>query len=169
MQTALLTPAQYKAIGDGFNPLHHHWHEDFNWYGPAGVGSMRGVRSYRNAHASLFIQAFPDRSGFKRVEGGPEDAPGHYIRLGDGRFAVTTGYPSLRGTHTGSEWLGMPPTGRKIDLRVADWYRLDEDGKIYDNWVMMDIPYALHQMGLDVFHDLQFFMDRAKPRRRLIP
>lgn len=169
MQTALLTPAQYKAIGTGFPPQHPHWHENFNWYGPAGIGSMRGSRSYRNAHAQLFIQAFPDRSGFNRVKGGPEDAPGHYIRLGDGRFAVTTGYPSLRGTHTGSEWLGLPPTGRKIDLRVADWYRLDDNGKIYDNWVMMDIPHALNQMGLDIFHDLQFFVDRARLRQRLIP
>jgi predicted ester cyclase len=164
MQTGLLTPDEIKAQVSRHSP---HWHEHMNWYGPAGIGSMRGRRSYGNFHGSLFLQAFPDRGGFPREEGGPQDAPGHYIRLGDGRYAVTAGYPSLRGTHTGPEWLGLPPTGRKIELRVADWYRLDNDGKIYDNWVMMDIPHIVHQMGMDIFHDLEHFVDRAKPRTRL--
>jgi hypothetical protein len=51
---------------------------------------------------------------------------------------------------------------------VADWYRLDNDGKIYDNWVMMDIPHIVHQMGMDIFHDLEHFVDRSKPRQRLV-
>ena len=164
MQMGLLKPDEIKANVSRHSP---HWHEHMNWYGPAGIGSMRGRRSYGNFHGSLFLQAFPDRGGFPREEGGPQDAPGHYIRLGDGRYAVTAGYPSLRGTHTGPEWLGLPPTGRKIELRVADWYRLDNDGKIYDNWVMMDIPHIVHQMGMDLFHDLEHFVDRAKPRKRL--
>jgi hypothetical protein len=52
-------------------------------------------------------------------------------------------------------------------MRVADWYRLDENGKICDNWVMIDIPHIVHQMGMDLFHDLQFFVDRSKERMRL--
>ena len=164
MQTGLLKPDEIKARVSRHSP---HWHEHMNWYGPAGIGSMRGRRSYGNFHGALFLQAFPDRGGWPREPGGPQDAPGHYIRLGDGRYAVTAGYPSLRGTHTGPEWLGLPPTGRKIELRVADWYRLDNDGKIYDNWVMMDIPHIIHQMGMDIFHDLEHFVDRAKPRQRL--
>ena len=168
MQMGLLKPDEIKALGGKFGRHSPHWHENMNWYGPAGIGSMRGRRSYGNFHGSLFLQAFPDRGGFPREEGGPQDAPGHYIRLGDGRYAVTAGYPSLRGTHTGPEWLGLPPTGRKIELRVADWYRLDNDGKIYDNWVMMDIPHIIHQMGMDIFHDLEHFVDRAKPRQRLV-
>ena len=164
MQMGLLKPDEIKAQVNRHSP---HWHEHMNWYGPAGIGSMRGRRSYGNFHGSLFLQAFPDRGGFPREPAGPQDAPGHYIRLGDGRYAVTAGYPSLRGTHTGPEWLGLPPTGRKIELRVADWYRLDNDGKIYDNWVMMDIPHIVQQMGMDIFHDLEHFVDRSKPRQRL--
>jgi hypothetical protein len=165
MQMGLLKPDEIKAKVSRHSP---HWHEHMNWYGPAGIGSMRGRRSYGNFHGSLFLQAFPDRGGFPREEGGSQDAPGHYIRLGDGRYAVTAGYPSLRGTHTGPEWLGLPPTGREIELRVADWYRLDNESKIYDNWVMMDIPHIVHQMGMDIFHDLEHFVDRAKPRQRLV-
>jgi predicted ester cyclase len=169
MQSGLLKPNEIKALAGRYGRHSPHWHEHMNWYGPVGIGSMRGVRSYRNFHGSLFLQAFPDRGGWPRVEGGPQDAPGHYIRLGDGLYAVTAGYPSLQGTHTGPEWLGLPPTGRKVQMRVADWYRLDANGKIYDNWVMMDIPHIVQQMGMDLFHDLEHFVDRAKPRHRLVP
>lgn len=168
MQMGLLKPHEIAAAAE--NPSRHspHWHENMNWYGPAGIGSMRGQRGFRDFHGALFLQAFPDRGGWPREEGGAQDAPGHYIRLGDGLYAVTGGYPSLRATHTGPEWLGLPPTGRKIELRVADWYRVDENGKIYDNWVMMDIPHIVQQMGMDLFHDLEFFADRSKKRVRLM-
>ena len=52
-------------------------------------------------------------------------------------------------------------------MRVADWYRLDDDDKIIDNWVMMDVPHILQQMGLDLFHDLKFRVDRSLLRRPL--
>jgi len=168
MQTGLLKPDEIKRLAGKYGRHSPHWHENMNWYGPAGIGSMRGLRSYRNFHGALFLQAFPDRGGWPRVAGGPEDAPGHYIRLGDGRFAVTGGYPSLRGTHTGPEWLGLPPTGKALTMRVADWYRLDNEDKIYDNWVMIDIPHIVLQMGLDIFNDLQYLVDRAKPRHRKV-
>lgn len=168
MQTGLLTPEEIKALAGKQGRHSPHWHPNMNWCGPAGIGSMRGQRGFRDFHGALFLQAFPDRTGWIREEGGPEDAPGHYLRLGDGLYAVTGGYPSLHGTHLGPEWLGLPPTGRKIDLRVADWYRLDSDGKICDNWVMIDIPHVIHQMGMDLFHDLQFFVDPSKQRERLV-
>ncbi len=164
----LLKPHEIKALAGKPGRHSPHWHQNMNWYGPAGIGSMRGQRGFRDFHGALFLQAFPDRTGWPREEGGPQDAPGHYIRLGDGLYAMTGGFPSLHGTHLGPEWLGLPPTGRKIELRVADWYRLDEDGKIYDNWVMMDIPHIVQQMGMDLFHDLEFLVDRSKQRLRMV-
>lgn len=143
-----------------------HWHENMNWYGPAGIGSSRGLRGFRDYHGALFLKAFPDRSGIERVAGGSPDRPGDYIRLGDGRVAVTAGWPAMRGTHTGGQWLGLPPTGVEITMRIADWYRLDRDDKIIDNWVMIDIPHMLDQMGLDIFDDVRFFADRSVPRLR---
>ena len=83
------------------------------------------------------------------------------MRLGDGLYACTGGWPSLKGAQLGSEWLGLPPTGRQVELRVADWYRVDEDDKIFDNRVMMDIPHIMQQMGLDLFHDPEFRVDRS--------
>ena len=141
-----------------------HWHENMMWYGPAGIGTSRGERGFLNFHSALFLQAFPDRQGIPRVPGGPEDAPGHYIRVGDGHFAVTGGWPSLFGTHLGGQWLGLPPTGRRVEMRVADWYRTDSDGKIIDNWVMIDVLHILHQMGLDVLDDLRYVVNPALKR-----
>ena len=167
MQAGLPKPDEIKQLAVRGGHHSPHWHENMNWYGPAGIGSGRGLRGFRDVHGSLFLQAFPDRGGWPRVPGGPQDAPGHYMRLGDGRYACTGGWPSLHGTHLGGEWLGLPPTGRKVEMRVADWYRLDDDDKIIDNWVMMDVPHILNQMGLDLFHDLKFRADRSLLRRPL--
>ena len=52
-------------------------------------------------------------------------------------------------------------------MRVADWYRLDEDDRIIENWVMMDVPHILQQMGLVLFHDLKFRVDHSVLRRPL--
>lgn len=166
MQIGLPRPGQI-ADATSARAIHsHHWHDAMNWFGPAGIGSSRGLRGFRDYHGALFLKAFPDRSGIVRPPDGADDRPGHYTRLADGRFAVTGGWPSLYATHTGGQWLGLPPSGRKIEMRVADWYRLDADDKIADNWVMMDVPHMLDQMGLDIFDDIQFFADRSRPRLR---
>lgn len=166
MQLSLPKPGEPLSMKTSAGRHSHHWHENMNWYGPAGIGSARRLRGFRDFHGALFLQAFPDRSGIARDATGPEDGPGHYTRIGDGRFAVTGGWPSIYATHTGGQWLGLPPTGRKVEMRVADWYRLDRDDKIIDNWVMIDVPHMLAQMGLDILDDLQFFADRSLPRLR---
>ncbi len=164
MQVGLPRPDQIATLSS--QPSRHSplWHPAMNWYGPAGIGWARGERGFRNVHSSLFLQAFPDRTGFPRADGADEDAPGHYIRLGDGNYAVTGGWPSLHATHVGGGWLGLPPTGRPVEMRVADWYRCDAAGLIIDNWVMIDVPHMLYQMGLDILHDLKWVVDPAQPR-----
>ena len=166
MQLGLPKEGEAKDQASASAKHSHHWHENMNWYGPAGIGSSRGLRGFRDYHGALFLQAFSDRAGFPREPDGPEDAPGHYTQLGDGRFAVTGGWPSLRGKHMGGQWLGLPPTGTELQMRVTDWYRIDGHDKIIDNWVMIDIPHMLDQMGLDVLDDLQFFVDSSLPRLR---
>jgi predicted ester cyclase len=164
MQVGLPRSDEARDVSSARSRHSHHWHQNMNWYGPAGIGSSRGLRGFRDFHGALFLKAFPDRTAVPRRGGGPEDSPGHYVQLGDGRFVVTGGNPSVIATHTGGQWLGLPPTGRKIEMRVADWYRIDADEKIIDNWVMIDVPHILDQMGLDIFEDQQFFVDRSRSR-----
>ena len=161
MQASLPPPAKDLAAHRAQIQHSPHWHPNMNWYGPAGIGSCRGMQQFRQYHVRLFLQAFPDRTGGSTPW--PASTPGHYIQAGDGHFSVTGGWPSLRGTHRGGGWLGMAPTGRTVDMRVADWYRTDHDHLLIDNWVMIDVLHVLVQLGYDVLDDLRFFVDRRTP------
>jgi predicted ester cyclase len=119
----------------------NHWHKDFMWYGPAGIGTTRGFPGYEDYHQIPFLVAFPDRGG---------SASGHFIRIGDGDYAVTGGWGYLRATHTGGELFGLPPTGKRVKMRVMDFYRCDDE-TIVENWIPIDVPHLLLQMGVDVF------------------
>lgn len=116
-----------------------YWHENFMWYGPAGIGTARGQACYRRDHQGPFLTAFPDRVGGN-----------HKARLGDGAYVSSTGWPSIRATHLGGGWLGCPPTGRAITMRVMDFWRREGD-LLAENWVFIDIPDLLNQMGFDLF------------------
>lgn len=128
------------------------WHPDFMWYGPAGIGTTRGLEEFRAHHQIPFLEGFPDRAG-----------SGHYIRISDGAYAVTGGWPSVIGTHTGT-WLGMPATGKPIRMRVMDFYRT-ADNLIVENWVPIDIIDMARQMGVDVFARIRHMT--GKPRLSL--
>lgn len=118
-----------------------HFHPNFLWYGAAGIGTTRGVKGFDDYHGHPFLNAFPNR-------GGGDVA--HFIQISDGRYAITGGWGHLQATHGGNDFLGMPATGKHIAMRVMDFYRCDEV-TICENWVPIDIPHILMQMGVDVF------------------
>jgi predicted ester cyclase len=129
------------------------WTPDFAWYGPAGIGTAFGLDGFQTVHQIPFLIAFPDRKGGQ-----------HIGRIGDGQFVVTGGWPSVTATHTGDGFLGMPATGRRVGMRVMDFYRCGE-GLIAENWVPLDIIHLLLQMGYDVFERLAHL--RGNPRTSL--
>ncbi len=130
------------------------WHPQMMWYGPSGIGMTRGLRGFEDFHQIPFLVAFPDRGKLKG-----QGYRGHFIRISDGHYAVTGGWGHLLATHSGGEWLGLAPTGRAVAMRVMDFYRCEEgsDGAltIRENWVPIDIPHILHQLGVDVFGRLR--------------
>lgn len=131
---------RYRGDGDlSAMGMRDHWRDDFNWFGPAAIGSFRGHDDYERGHQAPFLRAFPDRVGGN-----------HKCRIGDGAWVASTGWPSIRATHTGSGWLGLPATGRPVTMRVMDFWRVD-GGRLADNWVFVDIPDVLAQLGLDPF------------------
>ena len=138
----------HKALGeyDGKNieSMKHsqYWSKNFLWYGPSGIGTAKGMGNFRNFHQIPFLRGFSDRKGFS-----------HYIRIVDGNYVVTGGWPSVEATH-GGEWLGIPATNKNIKMRVMDFYRL-ENNVIAENWVPIDIIHILYQMGFDVFARLK--------------
>jgi SnoaL-like polyketide cyclase len=113
--------------------------EDFWWFGPAPIGCFRGFDDYYRGHATPFLTAFPDRVGGN-----------HRARFGDGDFVASTGWPSITATHKGAGWLGLDATNRAITMRVMDFWRA-QNGLLVENWVMIDIPDLLNQIGIDIF------------------
>ncbi len=116
-----------------------YWTKNFMWYGPSGIGTTRGLQGFQAHHQIPFLRAFPDRAGGD-----------HVIRIGDGNLVVTGGWPSLRATHTGGDWLGLAPTGKPVAMRVMDFYRT-ENRLIAENWIAIDIIDILRQLGVDIF------------------
>ncbi|MEM9171564.1 MAG: ester cyclase [Pseudomonadota bacterium] len=129
------------------------WADDFMWYGPSGIGTTRGIRGFEAHHQIPFLRGFPDR-----------DIGGEYVAFGDGPYAGTGGWPAMGMTHTGDGWLGLPATGKRINLRVMDIYHA-VDGKMTENWVAIDILHALHQLGVDALGRLQHLA--GNPDRKL--
>jgi hypothetical protein len=115
------------------------WTENFHWFGPAGIGTMRGHADYERGHQGPFLKAFPDRVGGD-----------HKCRIGDGLYVASTGWPSVRATHTGGGWMGVAPTGKRIGMRVMDFWRREGD-LLDENWVFIDLIDLLLQMEVDVF------------------
>ena len=52
-------------------------------------------------------------------------------------------------THQG-DYLGIAATNKAMTLRVMDFYRV-ADGKIMENWVLLDYGQLFAQMGFDIF------------------
>lgn len=113
------------------------WSPRMLWYGPGGIGANRGVKGFQAFHQRPFLTAFPDRRG-----------AGHKCRVADGAYVASTGWPSVLATHTGP-YLGHPPTGRAIGMRVMDLWRA-EDGTLAENWVLIDLIDLFRQFGDDL-------------------
>jgi predicted ester cyclase len=123
--------------------LENYWHDRFNWYGPAGIGTARGASGFRNWHQIPFLQAMPDRK---------LDAMGDLQSawFGEGNYACETGWPNMRLSLTHDGWMGIAPVGKEVLMRSLDFWRLEE-GKIRENWVLVDLLDLYAQVGVDVF------------------
>lgn len=129
--------------------LEHYWHPRFNWYGPAGIGTARGIAGFRHWHQIPFLKAMPDRGLDNST-----DLMSHWIA--EGNYVCETGWPNMRMTLTGDGWMGIAPPGKKVELRSLDFWRLEE-GRIRENWVLIDLLDLYRQIGVDVLGRLREF------------
>jgi predicted ester cyclase len=129
------------------------WHPRFTWYGPAGIGTARGIAGFRAWHQIPFLRGMPDRG---------QDASGttHHF-FGEGPYAAVTGWPNMAMTVTGPNWLGLPATGRPLTLRSLDFWRLEGD-LIRENWVLVDLLDAHAQIGTDPLARMREF-NKSRP------
>jgi steroid delta-isomerase-like uncharacterized protein len=95
---------------------------------PAPEPGPEGLRAVMGA----FFAAFPDMRIVVEQT------------VGEGDIVCTRGYFS--GTHDG-EFMGIPATGKKVNVKYMDMWRLDE-GKAVENWVRLDMLGMMQQLGV---------------------
>ena len=99
-------------------------HEELPGLGPGKEGVKQLFHMYR--------AAFPDL----RME--PEDV----LASGDKVVARVR----ATGTHQG-DFLGMPATGKHVDVQLIDIIRFGEDGRAVEHWGVMDSLAMMQQLG----------------------
>lgn len=134
--------------------LEKYWHPRFNWYGPAGIGTGRGISGFRHWHQIPFLGGMPDR---KLDEAG--DLMSHWF--GEGAYVCETGWPNMRLTLSDDGWMGIAPAGKEVLLRSLDFWRREvggpHDGLIRENWVLVDLLDLYAQIGVDVLARMREF------------
>jgi predicted ester cyclase len=110
------------------------WHENAPWNGPAGAGVKKNLKHFQEGWQRPFLNAFPDKHTVDDVV------------IGDGEYAAAMG--SVTATHAG-EFMGAEGTDKEINLKYMDFWKV-EDGKIVENWVLLDVVDFFRQIGIDL-------------------
>lgn len=109
--------------------------DSFRWMGNQGCGTKIGLRAFQDNWQRPFQAAFSDKVCVDEA------------RLFMGEWAAAFGRQEA--THSGT-FMGIEATGKRVDIRYMDFWKV-VDGKIRDNWVMVDFPHVMAQLGVDVF------------------
>ena len=110
--------------------------QSFRWIGNTGCGVKNGLQEFQDNWQKPFQAAFSDKVCTDEA------------RLFMGEWASAFG--SQKAIHSG-EFMGIAATGKEVEIRYMDFWKV-VDGKIVDNWVMVDFPFVLAQLGVDVFN-----------------
>lgn len=134
------TRAVIEGMVDGLNDhriddIGQFFAEGFRWMGNQGCGTKTGLKEFQDNWQRPFQAAFSDKTCIDEA------------RLYMGEWAAAFGRQET--THSGT-FMGIAPTGKRIQIRYMDFWKV-ENGKITDNWVMVDFPHVLAQLGHDVF------------------
>ncbi|MEM0937444.1 MAG: ester cyclase [Pseudomonadota bacterium] len=130
-----LVQDMYDALNSQDLDAHdRYWHADMIWHGPPGFGDIHGLTAFKRDVMVPFYTAFPDYHAKNDIE------------FADETWVAATGF--LTGTHKGP-YLGLAPTGKPMRMRFSDFW-LVKDGKLAENWVMVDQIDVLKQLGVDL-------------------
>jgi len=107
----------------------------FRWMGNQGCGTKNGLKEFQTNWQKPFQAAFSNKVCVDEA------------RLYMGEWAAAFGRQEA--VHSGT-FMGVAPTHKKVEIRYMDFWKV-VDGKITDNWVMVDFPHVLAQLGVDIF------------------
>ena len=134
------TRAVIEGMVDGLNDhrvadIDEFFSESFRWMGNTGCGTKQGVREFQDNWQRPFQDAFTDKICIDEA------------RIAQGEWCAAFGRQEA--VHSG-EFMGIAPTGKRVEIRYMDFWKV-EDGKITDNYVMVDFPHVMAQLGKDAF------------------
>lgn len=109
--------------------------ESFRWMGNAGCGYKHGLKEFQEGWQKPFQAAFSDKVCVDEA------------RITQGEWCAAFGRQEA--THSG-EFMGIAATGKRIEIRYMDFWKV-VDARIEDNWVMVDFPSVMQQLGVDPF------------------
>lgn len=113
------------------------FHDAFRWMGNAGCGTKNGLKEFQDNWQRPFQAAFSDKVCVDEA------------RVVEGEWMAAFGKQIA--THSGT-FMGIAPTGKRVEIRYMDFWKVTE-GKIADNWVMVDFPHVMRQLGVDPFNE----------------
>jgi len=124
-----------------------YWHDNMVWYGPGAFGSFVGIESF----ASFQVPFEATFEGWSCGSSG-NGMTAHFTRYGEGNHVCSGGWPSLTGVQV-DPFLDQLANGKRVFMRVCDWWRREGD-LLVENWVFVDIPHVLMQLGYNVFSNM---------------
>lgn len=127
--------------------LDRYWHPKMNWYGPAGIGSNRRITGFRLWHQIPFLAGLPNR-------GSNTDKPNRQCYFADGDYVAFCGFNAMHMNVSGDGWMGIVPGSQRITMTSLDFWRC-ENGRIRENWVLVDLLDVYRQLGVDVFRRMR--------------
>ncbi|MBC6438322.1 MAG: ester cyclase [Rhodobacteraceae bacterium] len=134
------TRAVIEGMVDGLNDhriadIGEFFSESVRWMGNRGCGTKTGLRAFQEHWQKPFQAAFSDKVCIDEA------------RLYMGEWAAAFGRQEA--VHSGP-FMGLATTGKRVTIRYMDFWKV-VNGKIVDNYVMVDFPDVLAQLGVDVF------------------
>ena len=92
------------------------WHPRMNWYGPAGIGTGRGIAGFRNWHQIPFLNAMPDRGRYLF-------AAGRGLRVGPvaGQLTVDVETSAARGLWSSIPASANPQSSSESAAWIVSW------------------------------------------------
>ncbi len=136
--TLAVVKAMEEALSTNSNNMEKHFHKDFRWMGNNGCGTKKSLEEFRNNWQLPLRAAFSDRIYNTDKF------------LVDGEWASCFGH--IDAIHSG-EFMGIAPTNKRVKIHYTDFWEV-KDGLIVDNWVTVDFPGILSQLGVDIFNGL---------------
>ena len=109
---------------------------DFRWMGNTGCGMKTGLKEFQDGWQRPFQAAFSDKVCIDEA------------RIAQGEWCAAFGRQEA--VHSG-EFMGIPATGKRVEIRYMDFWHV-KSGRIQDNYVMVDFPYIMAQLGTDAFN-----------------